>query len=424
MNLNDLFFCTEEDQEICDNNEKIVNGIRPSVEKIINSTVSWLLTQYINSLNSLFYGSTNMQKDLYCSYYPNISLSSFILPSIIGFLFYLLIYIVSRILNETRFRALIYREIYELLILLPLAYAFLAIPCISINNQTIYQIGLDYIRSVIASTLISVVPFQMSYSIVATTAVSVVQNLGGGGKTTPIVAMYAENIKSTYLNLANFLSIGYVLGATFLFLYDVLTYGFVKYLLPIAILLRFLPITKRLGGGLIGLIIGSAVGIPLVLAFVNFPILKTFGFAYYENGKLNQTGGLSFITDLVAMGVSIGVIVMILDHLRIINWLSKLKNIAKIYPGKFHPEKLIPSSLRSTIVRSMFSGLAGLNRHYFSLLFVQAILTLFNIFVIVFGLLANLLMPTLTFILISTLVRYLSKLYGEEFDLGNLTRLI
>jgi len=341
------------------------------------------------------------------------------LPSIIGFLFYLLIYIVSRILNETRFRALIYREIYELLILLPLAYAFLAIPCISINNQTIYQIGLDYIRSVIASTLISVVPFQMSYSIVATTAVSVVQNLGGGGKTTPIVAMYAENIKSTYLNLANFLSIGYILGATFLFLYDVLTYGFVKYLLPIAILLRFLPITKRLGGGLIGLIIGSAVGIPLVLAFVNFPILKTFGFAYYENGNLNQTSGLSFITNLVAMGVSIGVIVMILDHLRIINWLSKLKNIAKI-----DPSKLIPSSLRSTIVRSMFSGLAGLNRHYFSLLFVQAILTLFNIFVIVFGLLANLLMPTLTFILISTLVRYLSKLYGEEFDLGNLTRLI
>jgi hypothetical protein len=417
MNLNDLFFCTEEDQKICDNNEQIIKGIRPSVEKIINSTVSWLLNQYINSINSLFYGSTNMQKDLYCNL--NVSLSSFILPSIIGFLFYLLIYIVSRILNETRFRALIYREIYELLILLPLAYVFLAIPCISINNQTIYQIGLDYIRSVIASTLISIVPFQMSYSIVATTAVSVVQNLGGGGKTTPIVAMYAENIKSTYLNLANFLSIGYILGATFLFLYDVLTYGFVKYLLPIAILLRFLPITKRLGGGLIGLIIGSAVGIPLVLAFVNFPILKTFGFAYYENGKLNQTGGLSFITDLVAMGVSIGVIVMILDHLRIINWLSKLRNIDKI-----NPKNLIPSSLRSTIVRSMFSGLAGLNRHYFSLLFVQAILTLFNIFVIVFGLLANLLMPTLTFILISTLVRYLSKLYGEEFDLGNLTRLI
>ncbi len=57
-----------------------------------------------------------------------------------------------------------------------------------------------------------------------------------------------------------------IVSASMLYLYDIMTYGFIEVLLPLGVILRAFPPFRKIGGTLVGLSVGMALFLPLLSA--------------------------------------------------------------------------------------------------------------------------------------------------------------
>ena len=75
------------------------------------------------------------------------------------------------------------------------------------------------------------------------------------------------------------------------YIHELVTYGFVAYLLPLGLILRFFAPTRRIGGTLIALTFGMGVLVPFLFAIGHSVIAKNFFPVYYEpdSGPLGGT---------------------------------------------------------------------------------------------------------------------------------------
>jgi hypothetical protein len=191
------------------------------------------------------------------------------------------------------------------------------------------------------------------------------------------------------------MSVAYIIIRAQLLLLDFATFAMIKYYLPLGILLRCFAPTRRIGGTLIGLVLGLVLVFPSLIVvngiFVNsfFETTNPFG--------LNEP--FEFLGTILTAGMGSMWSEM---------WGSFSGSLGNSYGG-FTPLSLfqIPIGILSTFI-GLFAG-------FYAFLFIWAAGQAFLI---------GLFFPALNTLLLVTTIRYLSKAFGEELDVTNLTRMI
>ena len=433
--------CTDPIQERCDYESKDMTSIYQNIKsnmgilKTVHQSIIDAIAKMIDYLYRTTTGQGDMFGDRYCS-----SLNFNYITSVIGLgifliLSYLLIEFVARIIGNNKYQALARKEIADILILLPLLIALLYLPCmIHIDNISIHQRSLLYIHSAIFSSFVSIIPLTYYAGTVAAHSVSVVQNLGGGApQTAPLASQYYESALALTRQATTFLALSFVWVNTFTYLYDIFTYGFVRYLLPIAIILRFIPFTRSLGGGLLGLIVASNLFIPIIFS-INYEIIKMFGPAYFhmDNNKVTLKFN-PWIEMVLSVFASVFILALIVNLTMALRFFGNIKHAI----SRFRIWQTIRQGFRrllgsvigigggvSTTSISIFASISSVTTTSIRLFAFQIPLLILIAILIVSVIIFNILLPTITFLFLTSTIKYLSAIFGEEFDLANLTRLV
>ncbi|MCS7122400.1 MAG: hypothetical protein NZ908_00360 [Candidatus Micrarchaeota archaeon] len=424
--------CRMEDQTIAE----IFESIKPQLG-LFSKAIDEAVDKAIGNLYRLGAGGMGIFEDKYCGYVQNLGyITSMIGWGMIVVLSYILIDFIARIIGNSKYSAIARREIFEIIILIPLLLALLNLPCVlRLNdNVPIHSKSLLYIHSAIISSMISIIPISYYGASVAMHSITIVQNLGGGApQTAPLAAQYYESALSLAKQAATFLTLSFIWVGTFGFMFDIFTYGFVKYLLPIAIILRSIPFTKSLGGGLIGLIIATNLFIPIILS-VNYELIKMFGPGYFyysgNNVKFKFNPWIEMVIHIFAGFVILMSILQLLMGFRlfidVINAIQRFRVWQSIREGF---RRLLGSlvgqggGVASTLI-DIFMVMRVLSVPTIRTFAFQIPLLLLIAFIVVAAIIFNILLPTLTFLFLTSTIKYLSSMFGEEFDLANLTRLI
>jgi len=436
---------------------KVVEDGVPDVTINESLTCDWVkggLDLVVTKLNDWVGGlGRKAFEDIYTPNFCSLNLFSQPITGAIAaiLLLYIFIYLFGVLFNNRKYVNMALSEFWEMIILLPMVVVLLQVPCLSIpgSDLSIYQGGLLYLQSSITSTILSLYPFTLSYGIIVSAQVSLSQNWLGMGPpdTKPPSILYTDySWNMLYSNAALFLTIGHLAQVSFLHLFDLLTYGLVKYLLPFALLLRFIPPTKRIGGGLIGLVIGLAIFMPLIF-WINYQFVKAYGLVYYEwdadsgTAKLEMSPFVDMVTKYYCFLMAAALTFVLYMFISSISGLNRyVQKVASKYASKL---KKAASTLASTVFKKLGAwlkqGIAStsfaelikaaytlftINSQLFLVIMVYLPLFLISWVVVAYAILLNLVIPALTFIVVATGVRALTGLFGQEIDISNLTRLV
>jgi hypothetical protein len=167
-------------------------------------------------------------------------------------------------------------EIIFIIILIP----FILINCIDWFNigTSNFNVGkilwLHFIYNQLAGAyIIQLVSGILAVPLTATASFGAGQSAGFSG-----IWMF---LKAGFSNALTISLIGVVMARLMLILYEIFTYGFFVYLLPLGFILRAFPPSKRFGGTLIGVSIGSLIILPLASA-VFFNMIANYGLFVYN----------------------------------------------------------------------------------------------------------------------------------------------
>lgn len=203
--------------------------------------------------------------------------------------------------------------------------------------------------------------------------------LGIGTQIQPTSGM-AATIKPGLTNAFNMLLIGYITNKAQMFLVDFFSFGFLKYYLPLGILMRSFSPTRRIGGTIIAISLGFLFVYP-------FLIIIEGEFGLNSLNLMSEEFIPNFWTELGAFGVS---------------------SFVDAFGDGF---TLDVFNLFGVILHSGIGIIAFGLLYLFSSAASYAFL--FGIF-----------LPAFNVLILVTTIRYLGKSLGEEIDVTNLTRMI
>ncbi|MCP4646942.1 MAG: hypothetical protein GY852_04295 [bacterium] len=217
-----------------------------------------------------------------------------------------------------------------------------------------------------------------------TTSMTLTQRpLGMGTEYQPTAGLGAV-MKPVFINSLQMISVGFIMVRAQLLMLDFVTFAMLKYYLPLGILMRAFAPTRRIGGTLIGLTLGLVLIYPYLIIMNGITIFSMNPFMIDQYmGQIGTMVSAAWdpFNDFQTQSLSLSGVV--LDGLSMV--------------------KIIVSSAIGTIV--------GL---YMSLILrTAAIAFLIGIF-----------FPALNTLILVTTIRYLTKSFGEEIDVSNLTRMI
>ena len=198
--------------------------------------------------------------------------------------------------------------------------------------------------------------------------------------------------------------IGYVIQKI---LFEFITYGTIKYLLPIGFLLRAFTPTKKVGGVVLGFTLAGPILYTLVVLVTYQPIMDRLPFTLHSIAPNTPTSYKIFFVGIVPTISSL--LHGLLDKFSFAE--KKVLDIAQQQPST--AEEATPyKRLESTSTE--FYGSAGgiLNKVYKFILNLCAPIIILAV------------LPVLNFIIMITGVRYLGRFFGEDIDISNLTRVI
>lgn len=223
-----------------------------------------------------------------------------------------------------------------------------------------------------------------------TTQTMTAHPLGMGTVIQPTAGMGAV-IKPGYVNALQMMTVAFIVTRAQLLLLDFSTYAMLKFYLPLGILMRCFTPTRRIGGTLIGLVLG------LVLVFPALTVLNGI-FALSFTSALNpfaMNESFEFLGTILASGPGL----VLLDFMDVLG--GSLGSVTPFSLFRF------PIALLSSFI--------GLFASFYFFLFMWAAGQAFLI---------GLFFPALNTLLLVTTIRYLSRAFGEEIDVTNLTRMI
>ncbi len=322
-----------------------------------------------------------------------------------------LIYLFNRLFGNEQGDAWVKIEIFELLSTAFIIVAIIAImdaACITpvgalglnaegdIQDMNIFDAASETLSSfswVLTYTMTGLHTFYIPFDFM-TTQTMTAHPLGMGTVIQPTAGMGAV-IKPGYVNALQMMSVAFIVIRAQLLLLDFSTFAMLKYYLPLGILLRCFTPTRRIGGTLIGLVIG------LVLVFPSLIVLNGI-FASSFTSTTNPLGlnePFEFLASIMSAG---GATI----------WGEMIDNVSGSLGsgvGGFTPFSIfhIPIAIASSFL-GLFAG-------FYAFLFIWAAGQSFLI---------GLFFPALNTLLLVTTIRYLSKAFGEELDVTNLTRMI
>ncbi|MDD2655831.1 MAG: hypothetical protein PHQ80_04150 [Candidatus ainarchaeum sp.] len=188
----------------------------------------------------------------------------------------------------------------------------------------------------------------------------------------------AATVKPGMTNAFNMLIVGYITNKAQMFLVDFFSFGFLKYYLPLGILMRCFTPTRRIGGTIIALALGFLFVYP-------FLIIMEGEFGLNSLNLMSDEFIPNFWQELGTFVVPsfTGLFDLSLDSLNILGHLLQ----------------------------------SGLGAIAFGLLYLFASAASY-------AFLFGLFFPAFNVLILVTTTRYLSKSMGEEIDVTNLTRLI
>lgn len=200
------------------------------------------------------------------------------------------------------------------------------------------------------------------------------------GSTIQPTGGFAVTIKPGLTNAFNMLIIAFIINKVQIFLIDFLSFGFIKYYLPIGLFLRSFTPTRRIGGTIIAIALG---------------FLFIYPFLIILQGEVGLRP-LSIISD------------------ELINF---RKDISALNGQEFVEWWRDSISLLGILdfIGVVFRSAIGL--FIFGLLYFSANAA-------GYAFLVGLFFPAFNTLILVTTIRYLSKSMGEEIDVTNLTRLI
>jgi hypothetical protein len=189
----------------------------------------------------------------------------------------------------------------------------------------------------------------------------------------------AATVKPGLTNAFNMLIIGFITNKAQMFLVDFFSFGFLKYYLPLGILMRCFTPTRRIGGTIIALALGFLFVYPFLIIMEG-----EFG--------LNQ---LNLMSDEF-----------------IPNFWQELGNFGlPAFSSMFGDLSLDAFNILGAVLQS------GIGLIAFGLLYLFSSAASY-------AFLFGLFFPAFNVLILVTTTRYLSKSMGEEIDVTNLTRLI
>lgn len=215
--------------------------------------------------------------------------------------------------------------------------------------------------------------------------------LGVGLVASPMAGL-ASPIKQLLYQMSTALAVAFIINAAQKFVYLFSLHGFLHYYLPAGIFFRTFTPTRRLGGALIGVALTFLFVLP-ALTMVSFSMF------YHENGPLITFGAMADQYFGDATG-------------------SFWQRFETFYDTNF--------TAISTSVTSLFSGVFGGIGQVFEELIGDVFLSLmlFPISVISYAFAIGFVIPAFNILILISTAKSLSRSFGEEIDIGSLTRLV
>ena len=242
------------------------------------------------------------------------------------------------------------------------------------------QILDDFSKSiVIVSTILHGVYIHLDF---ITTTTLTQRPMGMGTEFQPTAGIGAV-MKPAFINSLQMLAVSFIIVRAQLAILDFVTFAMLKFYLPIGIILRSFTPTRRIGGTLIGLTLGLVLVYPYLIILNGLTIYDMDPF--YIDEYLGSIGGMleaawEPFNDFQGGALSLAGGLDILTYIKL-------------------------------FISSLFGSLLGI---YLSLtLRTAAVAFMIGLF-----------FPALNMLILVTVVRYLTKAFGEEIDVSNLSRMI
>ncbi len=356
--------------------------------------------------------------------FPSSIMIPIILAMIASLFLIVFIYMMARIFGLRNWEIYAKSELVELvlttLLIFLIIYPIIKILCgLDITGDgDIFQTGKYYfyevnINAEIAGSVIQF--FYTLFSAIAYTSVSEAVFAGiRGGR--PFEGIFST-IKPVFSNIALGVGLSVTINSAFSYLYEFVTYGFFKYLLPIGLVARAFTPTRKIGGTIIGLTLGMLIFIPILFS-IGHLVNKNLAPIYLTKGGtvvINPSyyGVLGLLTSQVG---SYGELTQDLYDV-----LAKGHFEAKSPTDPNDPSK--PNKTYGHIDKQL-KNLNIMFKVIVALIFVVLVLVGPYIKMAVFGIFASMLFPVIMSIITVAGVKFISGVFGQELDVTNLTRLI
>ncbi|MBD3398445.1 hypothetical protein GF413_05230 [Candidatus Micrarchaeota archaeon] len=235
---------------------------------------------------------------------------------------------------------------------------------------------------VIVSTILHTLYIPMDF--ITTTTLS--QHPLGMGTSLQPTAGFGAVLRPIFVNGLQSLTVAFIVVRAQLIILDFLSFAMIKYYLPIGILMRSFSPTRRIGGTLIGLVVGLVLVYPYLIVLNGYMIfpMHPFQLDYYTSSMdslVSSAWDWEALTEFQSQSLSLSGGVLTLF----------------------------------TFFEIVIGGIVGTVFGLYLALMMRTVAV---------GFLIGLFFPALNMLILVTVVRYLTKTFGEEIDISNLSRMI
>jgi hypothetical protein len=239
-------------------------------------------------------------------------------------------------------------------------------------------LNLNYILNVYVDQVASITPYA--------------RPLGIGLVASPLAGLAAP-IKQLLYNATTALSIAYIVNFAQYYTFLFATGAFLKYYLPMGLFLRSFTPTRRFGGSIIAVCLGFVLIFPLL-------ILLSYLVFFSNNGPMVTFA--SFVTNYIY------------DNTSVANFPDMFENMMN--PGKFEDIGF------AEFLSGAVGGVGNMLMAVFKTVFVS--IMMFPISLVGQAFIMGFVMPAFNVLMFTQATITLSKSFGEEVDIGALTRMI
>jgi hypothetical protein len=360
------------------------------------------------------------------------------LAAVAGAMFLAFVFILGKIMDNKKWVEYAKNELLEmgitifvvLIILLPMMKV---IGCYNVfePGTTTYEAAFAYPKDILAS----LTPFSIGLYLVNAVGqnlilrIQVVQNVfvqsaGGFGAASEDATLGTSSTAGMAIVVTS------ALASLMAYLHEFVTYGFMVYLLPLGLVLRFFPPTRRIGGTIIALTFGMGILVPFMFAIGHSVIAKGYFPFYYD---ISGSAGLQQGCFKVP-GTEICANTHILE-----NGMSELSgrfaalSMANAETASLQDTHLNEATAETPDGGTRYETTASVANEpwfiakLFSML-LSSIAVVFQIMVLSSGggvlCFGGTIYPLIVSIILINGVKYMSSTLGEEIDVSNLSRLI